>query len=134
MNIGCLTVIVLNMMNSLIFAQKPSIETVPKFRNNVVATGYTGLTLRAEFNTESEECRWDLLDMHSVVVFSSTQPCRDRPDGSTCVKTSIGRNESRIVASYTIAEPINTTLDVTIGCTDGVPTPTLRINVAGKKK
>jgi len=124
---------VLSIVCALVSGQQSIIETTPTLQNNVVAAGYVGLTLTAEFKTKAGECRWNFENLHSVVIFSPKEPCTVQSDISSCVKRT-ANNVSRIAATYKIAEPINTTLSITIGCKDGFVTSALNITVAGKER
>ena len=128
-----LAIFALSLMNSLGDCES-YIETIPNFRNNVITTGYTGLTLSANFESSGNECRWNLKNMHSVVIFSPDQPCANRSENSdisTCVETATSDGR-QIQTTFIISEPITSTLVVTIGCVDGYRTESLEINVQGQ--
>ena len=110
-----------------------TIETTPVLPENVLATDFSGLILRAHFPKGKHlECRWNLVGKYSVTIFSKSKPCSNLTnENPVCGQKKI--NESTyIFTEYIIKNPITESLNISVACTKGYVTATRQISVTGK--
>ena len=110
----------------------PTIRTSPPLPRNIVATGFSGLTLGTRFERNDSECRWNLEKMYSKKIFDQNQVCLNTND-VTC-STSIEAEKNFVYTTLTINSPITSNLSVAIACTSMFVTEELKVQVQGKMR
>ena len=107
------------------------ITTSPRLANNIVARNFSGLTLLARYQYRSAVCRWNFENQFSLPLYGKDTPCSNHTKSMTCTQYAIN-GVNYVDTTFTLNEPIDSDLAVSIVCSDGYVTNVLRITVQGK--